>query len=62
MKGIVTINFKRIGKEKVDNKLIEKNPKLFETTEKTILILCQQITNYFKDHKIKVKVKGELYE
>jgi len=62
MEAILTIKFKRIGNEKVDDKLIEKNPKLPETTRKTLLILCEQIKKYFNDNHIKVKVSGRLEE
>jgi hypothetical protein len=57
MKSIITINFKKIGNIKVDNNLIEKTPKLPESTKKTLLILCQQIKKYFQDNKIKVGIE-----
>ena len=62
MEAILTIKFKRIGNEKVDDKLIKNNPKLPETTRKTLLILCEQIKKYFNDNHIKVKVSGRLEE
>ena len=60
MEGIIHIKFKRILNKKVDNNLLEKNPKLFETTKTTLKILCQQIKKYFQDHNIKTSVGFDL--
>lgn len=62
MKANVEIEFKKIGRVMVTKKLIDKNPKLMESTEKTVEILCEQIEKYFKDKKIKVKTKFELFK
>ena len=60
MKANVTINFKKILGLKVDKSLLEKEPKLLETTKKTMEILCLQIKKYFQDNKIKVKCNFKL--
>lgn len=60
MKSSITIKFKKIAGIKVDNKLLKKEPNLFESTKNTIEILCQNIEKYFKDHHIKVKCKFRL--
>lgn len=62
MKANVEIEFKKIGRFMVTKKLIDKNPKLMASTEKTVEILCEQIEKYFKDKKIKVKTKFELFK
>jgi len=60
MKSIITINFKRINGVKVDEKLLKLTPNLPDVTKQTLQILCQQIKNYFQDHKIKVGVSYNL--
>jgi len=60
MKSIITINFKKILGLKVDKNLLEKEPKLLETTKRTMEILCLQIKKYFQDNKIKVKTSFTL--
>lgn len=60
MRSIITINFKKIGNIKVDKNLLEKEPKLQESTKKTMVILCQNIKKYFQDNKIKTKVSFKL--
>ena len=62
MKSILTINFKRIGGEKVDKKLLIENPKLSDITRQTLTKLCQTIKRYFNDYKIKVGVSWQLEE
>ena len=62
MKAKLEIEFKKIGRFMVTKKLIEKNPKLMGSTEKTVEVLCEQIEKYFKDKKIRVKTKFELIE
>lgn len=62
MKSIITINFKRIGGEKVDKKLLIENPKLSDITRQTLTKLCQTIKRYFNDYKIKVGVSWQLEE
>jgi hypothetical protein len=57
MKAKIFITFKKILGLKVDKSLLEKEPKLTETTKKTLLILCQQIKKYFQDNKIKVGIE-----
>ena len=60
MKANIIINFKKILNLKVDKSLLEKEPKLLETTKKTMEILCLQIKKYFQDNKIKVKTSFTL--
>lgn len=56
MEAKVKIDFKRIAGRKVDLKLLAENPKLAETTERTLQILCQKLKEYFKQQKIKINI------
>jgi len=60
MKSIITINFQRINRIKVDKSLLQKTPNLYKSTEKTLKILCEQIEKYFQDNKIEVKCSFRL--
>lgn len=60
MKANIIINFKKIAGIKVDKSLLEKEPKLYDSTKKTMIILCQNIKKYFKDNKIKIGIECHL--
>jgi hypothetical protein len=60
MKAIIEVEFKKILGKKVDKKMLEENPALQESTNKTITILCEQIKRYFLEHKIKTNVHFKL--
>lgn len=62
MKAKIQIQFGEILGIKVNEELLKKNPALFDSTKKTMQILCNQIERYFKDHKIKVKTSFYLEE
>jgi hypothetical protein len=60
MKSIITINFKKINNVKVDEKMLKEKPQLFKITKNVIITLCEKLTEYFKDHHIKVGTSFEL--
>jgi hypothetical protein len=60
MEAIVKIKFKSINGVSVNKVLLKVTPKLKESTEKTIAILCSQIKKYFEENKIQTKVTFEL--
>lgn len=60
LEATILIRFESIKGIKVDNKLLNSVPQLFESTEKTSRLLCDNIEKYFADHKIKVKTELEL--
>ena len=60
MKANLTITFLKINKVEVNDDLINTIPALFNSTQKTIFILSQQILRYFKENNIDVDVKFKL--
>lgn len=60
MKAKLTVIFEEINGIKVDDSLLKNVPQLFQSTEKTVQILSEQIKKYFKDNKINVRVNFEL--
>lgn len=60
MECIIKIKFESIKGVKVNDKLLNSVPLLFESTLKTSRLLCENIEKYFNDHKIKVKTNLEL--
>lgn len=60
MKANVNIEFKRIGKFKVNEKLFRKEPKLKSTIEKTLGEICSNLEKYFTKKNIKIKAKYDI--
>lgn len=57
MRAIITIDFEKILFFTVNEELLQKEPKLFDSTQDTVKLVCKNLEKYFKDHKIKVKTK-----
>ena len=60
MKAIIEVDFKNINGADVNDDLLKKIPQLYNSTQKTVEILSEQIQKYFKDYKIKVNVTYKL--
>lgn len=60
MKANLEIQFVDINGIKVDETLLKNVPQLFQSTQKTTEILCEQIKKFFSDHKITVKTEFKL--
>ncbi len=55
MKARIDLEFKRIGKLKVNQKLLDKEPKLKKATEDTLEQVCKNLEKYFTEKNIKIK-------
>lgn len=60
MKANLEIQFVDINGIKVDETLLKNVPQLFQSTQKTTEILCEQIKKFFSDYKITVKTEFKL--
>jgi hypothetical protein len=60
MKAIITIEFKKIKKQRVTNTMLHQEPELLRITQKTVKVLGEQIVKYFKDYDIEVEVLSEV--
>lgn len=54
MKAKISIEFKRIGRFKVNEKLLRKEPKLESATKKTLEEVCKNLEKYFKEKDIEI--------
>ncbi len=60
MKATIDLDFKRIGRAKANQKLLDKQPKLLKATEVTLQKLCDNLEKYFREKNIKVKAKYKI--
>ncbi len=56
----IDLDFKRIGRHKVNEKLLRKEPKLQSATEKTLDEVCRNLEKYFETKNIRIKAKYKI--
>jgi hypothetical protein len=60
MKANLQITFLKIAGAEVTPQLLKDVPRLTNSTNKTLEILCKQIEKYFSDHQIKININYSL--
>jgi 2C-methyl-D-erythritol 2,4-cyclodiphosphate synthase len=60
MRALITVEFQKVGNIKVDDKLLEQEPKLIKVTAKAVKNICKALEEHYKSKKIQIKVTSEV--